>query len=132
MLLRTILENFSFQDEDLRVVPVWVQLQSLPLQCWNSRAITSSTGKPLCLDEITMDRKRISYARVLVEIDTSKKPIEEFEVKLLSGLIYTQYIIYENLPKYCSHCNYILAITMKIVNTKKLQLMFIKELQSML
>lgn len=109
LLLRTIPENFCFQDEDFKVVPVWVQLQSLPLQCWNPRAISriaSRIGKPICLDEITHERKRISYARVLVEIDTSKKPVDDFEVKLPSGLTYTQYVVYENLPKYCSHCCY--------------------------
>lgn len=50
-----------------------------------------------------MERKRISYARVLIEIDTSTNPIESFEVKLPSGTVYTQYIYYENLPKFCSH-----------------------------
>lgn len=88
---------------------VWIQLQSLPLQCWNSRAISriaSRLGKPICMDEITVNKRRISYARVLVEINTSKKPVEEFEVKLPSGLTYTQYVVYENLPKYCSHCYY--------------------------
>lgn len=84
-----------------------MQLHSLPLQCWNKRAISriaSKLGKPLCLDNTTQERRRISYARVLIEIDTSSKPIEEFEVKLPSGTTYTQYVSYENLPKFCTHC----------------------------
>lgn len=41
---------------------------------------------------------------MLIEIDTSVKPIEEFEVKLPSGVVYTQYAHYEHLPKFCDHC----------------------------
>lgn len=107
LLLRTIPENFCFQDEDYSIVPVWVQLHSFPLQCWNTRAIcriASKLGKPICLDNTTQERSRISYARVLIELDTSTQPIDEFEEKLLSGIVYTQYVSYENLPKFCSHC----------------------------
>lgn len=31
LLLRTILKNFCFQDEDYNIIPIWVQLHSLPL-----------------------------------------------------------------------------------------------------
>lgn len=61
LFLRTIPENFCFQDEDYSVVPVWLQLHSLPLQCWNTRAISqiaSKTCKPLCLDTNTQQRKK--------------------------------------------------------------------------
>lgn len=107
LLLRSIPENFSFQYEDYSVVPTWVQLHNLPLQCWNTRVISqiaSKLGKPLCVDNITLERRRISYARVLIEIDALVKPIEEFEVKLPSGVIYKQYVHYKNIPKFCKHC----------------------------
>lgn len=37
-------------------------------------------------------------------MDTSIQPLEKFDVKLPSRVVYTQYIHYENLPKFCSHC----------------------------
>lgn len=40
---------------------------------------------------------------MLVEIDTYVSPIEAFDVKLPSGTIYTQYVYFENLPKFCSN-----------------------------
>lgn len=43
---------------------------------------------------------------MLVEIDTSVKPIDAFEVRLTAGTVYTQYVVYENLPKFCRHCIY--------------------------
>lgn len=106
-MLRSLPENFCFQDEDYNIVPTWVQLHNLPLQCWNTRAISiiaSKLGKPFCVDKITLKRKRISYARVLIEIDTSVNLIEVFEVKFLFGLAYSHYVHYENLPKFCNHC----------------------------
>lgn len=84
-----------------------MQFHNLPLQCWNVRAIrkiASKLGKPICVDNFTLERKRISYARVLIEIDTSISPLEVFEVKLPSGITYSQYVHYENLPKFCNHC----------------------------
>lgn len=66
--------------------------------------IALKLGKPLCLDNITHERKRISYARVLVEVDTSTVLIESFDVRLPFGTMYTQYVSYENLPKFCKHC----------------------------
>lgn len=107
LLLRSMPENFCFEDEDFSIVPVWIQLHNLPLQCWTNKAISrlaSRVGNPICTDKITHERKRVSYARVLVEMNTATSPIEEFEVRLPSGTIYTQYIVYENLPKYCEWC----------------------------
>lgn len=92
LLLRSLLENFCFQEEDYNIVPTWVQLHSLPLQCRNTCAInkiTSKLGKPICIDNIRLERKRISYARLLVEIDTSVTPPESFYVKLPSHIVYT-------------------------------------------
>lgn len=89
------------------IVPTWVQLHNLPLQCWNTRAISriaSKLGKPLCVDNITLERKRISYARVLIEIDTSVIPLDNFEVKFPSGVVYTQFVQYEHLPKFGNYC----------------------------
>lgn len=107
LFVRSLSEDFCFQEVDYSVVPIWVQLHNLPLQCRNTRAISriaSKLGKPLCFDNITLERKRISYARVLIEVDTSVKPLEAFEVKLPSGQVYLQYAHYENLPKFCTHC----------------------------
>lgn len=49
LLLRSLPQDFCFQEEDYSIVPTWVQLHNLPLQCWNTRAISriaSKIGKP--------------------------------------------------------------------------------------
>lgn len=107
LLLRTLPENFCFHEEDYNIVPIWVQLHNLPPQCWNIRAISkisSKIGKPIYVDNFTLERRRFSYACVLVEIDTCSSPTDVFDVKLPSGVVYSQYVHYENLPKFCNYC----------------------------
>lgn len=64
--------NFDFHDEVLRVILVWFRLPRLPLHYWGEESlsrITSVLGVPLLADECTTSQLRLSYARVLVEID---------------------------------------------------------------
>ena len=64
--------NFDFKAEILRFIPVWVRLPSLPLHCWGEETlsrIVSVVGVPVLADECTMNQRKVSYARVLVEVD---------------------------------------------------------------
>jgi hypothetical protein len=92
------------------MIPVWVKLRSLPLELWNQRAlgkIFSKVGKPICTDQLTASRGRISYARVLVEVDAAKELVKEVSFKLPDGLMFHQDIEYDFSPKFCSHCKMI-------------------------
>lgn len=62
---------------------------------------------PLCTDRMTGLKKRISYARVLVEVDITKDLVTEVPIRLLSGEMRMQDVLYENLPKFCSLCQII-------------------------
>lgn len=59
----------------------------------------SKIGNPLCSDAMTGRKERISYARVLVEVDVAKKLVSEVTIKLPYGNRREQHVIYENLPK---------------------------------
>ncbi|KAJ6358776.1 hypothetical protein OIU76_000493 [Salix suchowensis] len=50
---------------------------------------------------------RLSYARVLVEIDLRKTLRESVNLCLPNGEKIEQQIVYETLPKFCSHCKVI-------------------------
>ncbi|KAL9400933.1 hypothetical protein Peur_004782 [Populus x canadensis] len=53
-------------------VPVWVRLYNVPLEYWTIKGLScvaSAIGVPLHADHTTLLRKRLSYARVCVEID---------------------------------------------------------------
>ncbi|KAL0287981.1 UNVERIFIED_CONTAM: hypothetical protein Sradi_7112700 [Sesamum radiatum] len=71
---------FWFSEDDISLTPVWATLPSLPLECWNPNALSkigSKLGNPMAMDSLTMNMERISYARILVEVDASKELIDQ-------------------------------------------------------
>lgn len=63
----------AIDEECFKRIPTWITLPSLPFVFWNAKAlskIASFVGKPLVSDGYTKDVKRISYARLLVEVSS--------------------------------------------------------------
>ena len=107
LLLKIMAPDFDFDSKIPLSVPVWISLPNLPLNCWNARAlgkIASVLGNPISTDRLTATRERISFARVLVEIDPTKELKRSVEIQLPTGKVRQQKVIYENEPKYCSLC----------------------------
>lgn len=53
-------------------LPLWIRLYNVPLQYWTAECLSylaSAIGKPLYADEMTESSKRISYAKICVEVD---------------------------------------------------------------
>ncbi|KAL0336699.1 UNVERIFIED_CONTAM: hypothetical protein Sradi_4881800 [Sesamum radiatum] len=99
---------FEFKEDDISLTPVWATLPSLPLECWHPNAlgkIGSRLGTPIAMDSLTMKMERVSYARILVEVDASKKLVDHVEFILPNGVIRKLPIVYEYTPKFCSACN---------------------------
>ena len=74
LILKILPRCFRFEGEDVSSVPIWIQLPGLPLDCWNARSlgkIVSKVGKPITTDRLTLTKERLSFARVLVEVDAS-------------------------------------------------------------
>lgn len=60
----------------MRVLPIWVLFPQLPLVYWGDMSIgkiASAIGNPLLTDECTSKKLRVSYARVLIEVDVTKE-----------------------------------------------------------
>ncbi|GFP90795.1 hypothetical protein PHJA_001223400 [Phtheirospermum japonicum] len=77
LLLKVIPSCFEFDDAEVSMMPVWVTLLGLPLDCWTQNAlykIGRKIGRPLATDEVTSNKERIAFARLLVEVDVSKEP----------------------------------------------------------
>jgi hypothetical protein len=99
---------FDFSSEEMTRVPIWVKFPNLPLCCWSPSClskIASVLGKPIQCDQMTYNLSRLSYARVLVELDLREDLQHYVEVSLLSGRILHQKVVYETLPKLCNFCN---------------------------
>jgi len=107
LILKILPRCFRFEGEDVSSVPIWIQLPGLPLDCWNARAlgkIVSKVGKPISSDKMTLTKERLSFARVLVEVDASTDIISDVEVRLPTGVVYQQSVIPEFIPKFCKKC----------------------------
>lgn len=58
-------------------------------------------GTPLVTDECTVNKLRISYARILVEVDITQELVKEITIRDASGNCMKQLIDYEWKPVYC-------------------------------
>jgi len=67
------------------------------------REIASAVGTPLILDNATLKRLFGHYARILVDIDFSKKIFHEI-IAEREGASYPAEVVYERIPDFCSHC----------------------------
>ncbi|KAH0782247.1 hypothetical protein KY290_001845 [Solanum tuberosum] len=57
--------DFSFNDEELNMIPIWVKLPSPPQNCWGMNSlsrIATGLGTPIYADKCTTKMERISYA----------------------------------------------------------------------
>lgn len=99
--------NFSLLKEDLRSVPLWVKLHGVPLEYWTPVGlshIASAVGKPLHTDKLTASKKRISFARICVEVEASKELPKDFYIQCENGDWITILVEYDWKPQVCTHC----------------------------
>lgn len=97
---------FRFRAEDMNSLPMWVQIHGLPPDCWNNfilSRVASKIGIPIHMDLLTKNRKRVKYARVLVEIDATLDKIKECKIKLPIGAVDITFE-YEQDVKFCPLC----------------------------
>jgi len=100
--------DFNFNKEVLRVVPIWVKFPNLPLNWWSDNSlsrIASVLGVPICADECTSRQLRVSFARVLVEIDVTKPLVKNISIRDAKGDTIEQVVRYEWVPHFCKKCN---------------------------
>ena len=93
-------------------IPIWVLLYDVPVELWTPKGlsyIASAAGTPLFADTTTVSRKRLSYARVCIEIEAGAELIEE--IFLTSGTsddpcadTIKVKVVYQWQPAQCSHC----------------------------
>ncbi|KAF7143897.1 hypothetical protein RHSIM_Rhsim05G0136300 [Rhododendron simsii] len=66
--------DIEYEKEGLTKLPIWIQRYNVPLQYWIAAGLSylaSSVGKPLYAYEMTEIAKRISYAKICVEVDVN-------------------------------------------------------------
>ncbi|XP_048501322.1 uncharacterized protein LOC125497704 [Beta vulgaris subsp. vulgaris] len=105
MIVKQWTVNFNFHSEVLMVIPIWIKLPNLPLNCWSPKSLSrigSAVGVPIYADECTTKQLRISFARILVEMDVTVEVPKE--ITIAEGVTFKQKIVYDWLPQFCQKC----------------------------
>ena len=100
--------DFYFHKEVLRVIPIWVRFPNLPLNCWTPDSLSrvgSLLGVPLFADECTTKQLRVSFARILIELDVTKTLPSTVAIEDPNGRVIAQPVTYDWLPPFCKKCN---------------------------
>ncbi|KAG5590670.1 hypothetical protein H5410_041184 [Solanum commersonii] len=101
IILKQWSPDFDFGSEFLSEIPLWVTFPKLPLNCWGMGSlsrIASAIGVPLFADECTTKQTRISYARMLIEVNVTKEIPQQIAVMDPSGETFTQQVVLEWRP----------------------------------
>ncbi|XP_075096472.1 uncharacterized protein LOC142174553 [Nicotiana tabacum] len=107
LILKSWSEDFNLYNKVLKTIPLWVSFLSFPLNCWGRMTlsrIASGLRSPLYADECTSNTSRISYARVLIEMDISKELPKSIKIQDPAGKKFEQLVEYDWVPKYCKKC----------------------------
>ena len=81
-------EPYSLSPREMDKFPVWVRLFNVPLEYWTVNGLScvaSGVGRPLHADGITLSRKRLSYARVCLEVDASAPLVRSSDLQCANG-----------------------------------------------
>lgn len=98
IILRAWSIEFDFNEEVLRTIPLWVKLLNLPLNYSSDkpiRKIGSVLRKPIHVDNCTSKAERISYARLLVEMDVTRPLPGIIKVCDPTGKVIDQSLVYD-------------------------------------
>ncbi|XP_019246327.1 PREDICTED: uncharacterized protein LOC109225978 [Nicotiana attenuata] len=107
MILKQWEPKFQMSKEKTRNIPIWVMFPGLPVEYWtkeNLGRIASCIGKPICSDRLTEEGERISYARMLIEMDISQELPNVLVIDEEEGIYREQELEYEWKPDFCDAC----------------------------
>ncbi|KAL6565247.1 hypothetical protein OROGR_002198 [Orobanche gracilis] len=82
-------------------------MPGLPANYWSKKSLSklaSVLGKPLHTDGYTLQKNKVIYARILVEIDLSQPLKEVIRIKKREKVALVQQIQYESVPAFCQQC----------------------------
>uniref|UniRef100_A0A803PTY7 Reverse transcriptase domain-containing protein n=1 Tax=Cannabis sativa TaxID=3483 RepID=A0A803PTY7_CANSA len=100
--------NTNFRREDVKQVPIWVQLEELELKYWSQKSlfkIVGQVGKPIMVDSVTKARERLNYPRVLIEVQMNQPLPDMLDFEDEFGMNVSVGINYEWKPIICSNCS---------------------------
>ncbi|GAV61299.1 DUF4283 domain-containing protein/zf-CCHC_4 domain-containing protein, partial [Cephalotus follicularis] len=107
LALRRWTKGMSLKLEECNTIPVWVKLSNVPIQFWTKTGlsyIASVLGRPLYMDAPTTKRHTLTYARVCVDMATSRPFPSTILLDLDDGATTTIGVEYPWRPHVCTMC----------------------------
>uniref|UniRef100_A0A803QAN9 CCHC-type domain-containing protein n=1 Tax=Cannabis sativa TaxID=3483 RepID=A0A803QAN9_CANSA len=98
----------NFKKEDVKIIPIWIQLEGLELKYWGQKSlfkIVGQIGKPVMVDSVTRERDRLNYPRILVEVLMNQNFPNLLEFEDEYGSNTTVGVKYEWKPDLCTNCS---------------------------
>ncbi|XP_074271485.1 uncharacterized protein LOC141595419 [Silene latifolia] len=98
---------FSFEMEKVAKVPVWVLFPGLDPYLWSKKVLSKiarKLGRPLFADPATTSKAKLSFARVLIELDVSKTLPDHVNINIPYLGSVSQKVVYEWYPYFCHGC----------------------------
>ncbi|KAI8550471.1 hypothetical protein RHMOL_Rhmol06G0109100 [Rhododendron molle] len=107
LILKLWHPHLKLEKVQLSTIPLWVHFYNIPLELWTGPGfsyIASSEGRPLYVDKLTESGKRLSFAKICVEVDCSSPLPTSFDLKHANGDVVEIKIHYPWKPMVCSDC----------------------------
>ncbi|XP_073014480.1 uncharacterized protein [Typha latifolia] len=99
-------DNFRPSPEAFTTAPVWIQLHDLPQEYWELESlipVAAYFGKPLHVNETTLDHSRSRFVRVCVEVDLGQ-PLKQVVSLGPREHNLEQKVVYEGVLTICFKC----------------------------
>lgn len=106
LVLRNWKRMMSLSTHHPSIIPTWIKIHQLPLECWTTESISriaSTIGKPLYVDKATEMRQRLDFSRICVEIDAGTELPDEIQITV-NGFSVVVALEYQWLPFVCFEC----------------------------
>ncbi|XP_055800406.1 uncharacterized protein LOC129869834 [Solanum dulcamara] len=108
IILKLWTVDFDFSKEFPITIPLWVKFPKLLMSCWGKGSlsrIASVIGVPIYADECTAKQTRISYARMLIEVNVTQPLPDKITVMDLHEKVFEQEVLYDWKPKFFPKCS---------------------------
>ena len=95
----------DINTETIASLSIWVRLLDLDIEFWGMASLSklgSSLGIPIKIDKHTMEKTRLSYARLLIDIPVDGL-FPEF-IDFVNDVVVRLKVEYEWKPLKCNHC----------------------------
>ena len=85
MILRSWQPGIKLEKEAPSKIPIWVNVYNIPMEYWNPEGlshIASIIGKPLHVDKLTASGRRITFARMCIEVDAKFELLKNLMIEV--------------------------------------------------